>query len=102
MPLRGDFDYEHENDAELLLADMEFNEDDEENFIKTKYEVLKIYYQKLKERKKRKEFIISRNKLNFEKNFLKEKQMTSLEREIRNELKPYERFISYEEHEELV
>ena len=24
MPLRGDFDVEHDNDAELLLADMEF------------------------------------------------------------------------------
>ncbi len=26
MPLRGDFDVEWDNDAELLLADMEFNE----------------------------------------------------------------------------
>jgi len=36
MPLRGDFDYEHENDAELLLADMEFssNDTDEERNIK--------------------------------------------------------------------
>ena len=26
MPLRGDFDVEHDNDAEELLADMEFHE----------------------------------------------------------------------------
>jgi transcriptional adapter 2-alpha len=26
MPLRGDFDIEWDNDAELLLADMEFHE----------------------------------------------------------------------------
>ena len=25
MPLRGDFDVEYDNDAELLLAEMEFN-----------------------------------------------------------------------------
>jgi len=28
MPKRGDFDIEYDNDAELLLAEMEFNEDD--------------------------------------------------------------------------
>lgn len=27
MPLRGDFDVEHDNDAELILADMEFSPD---------------------------------------------------------------------------
>ena len=30
LPKRGDFDYEYDNDAELLLAEMEFNEDDNE------------------------------------------------------------------------
>ena len=28
MPLRGDFETEHENDAELILMDMTFNEED--------------------------------------------------------------------------
>ena len=28
MPKRGDFDIEFDNDAELLLAEMEFNDDD--------------------------------------------------------------------------
>jgi hypothetical protein len=28
MPLRGDFETEHENDAELVLCDMVFNDDD--------------------------------------------------------------------------
>jgi transcriptional adapter 2-alpha len=32
MPLRGDFDVEYDNDAELLLAEMEFNGN---NLIKT-------------------------------------------------------------------
>ena len=30
MPKRGDFDIEYDNDAELLLAEMEFNDDDKE------------------------------------------------------------------------
>jgi transcriptional adapter 2-alpha len=28
MPKRGDFEVEYDNDAELLLAEMEFNDDD--------------------------------------------------------------------------
>lgn len=30
MPKRGDFDIEFDNDAELLLAEMEFNDDDKD------------------------------------------------------------------------
>lgn len=30
MPRRGDFEIQYDNDAELLLAEMEFNEDDSE------------------------------------------------------------------------
>ena len=30
MEKRGDFDIEYDNDAELLLAEMEFNDDDTE------------------------------------------------------------------------
>ena len=29
MPKRGDFEVEYDNDAELLLAEMEFNDDDD-------------------------------------------------------------------------
>lgn len=53
---------------------------------------MKIYDRRLKERQKRKEFLISRNKLDFEANFIKEKAMSKMERDIRNNLKKYERF----------
>lgn len=33
MPLRGDFDIEYDNEAELLLAEMEFNEEDKDSDI---------------------------------------------------------------------
>ena len=63
MPLRKEFDYEYDNDAEQLLAEMEFTEEDSENDRKIKFSVLEIYNRKLKEREKRKEFVIERNKL---------------------------------------
>lgn len=43
MPLRGDFDVEYDNDAELFLAEMEFNEDDTEDEIEMKRKILEIY-----------------------------------------------------------
>ena len=54
MPLRGDFDTEYDNDAELLLAEMEFNEDDKEIELNMKYKLLEIYNARLEERIKRK------------------------------------------------
>jgi len=102
MPLREEFDVEYDNDAELFLAEMEFNADDTEEEIKMKYCILEIYNRRLKEREKRKKFVIERGLLNLKEQFAREKQMSEDEREIRNFLKPFMRFQSKEEHEELV
>ena len=45
---------EYDNDAELLLAEMEFNDDDKEYEIEMKMKVLDIYNLRLEERNKRK------------------------------------------------
>lgn len=53
-PKRCDFDYEYDNDAELLLSEMEFNEEDKEIEVNMKYKILDIYNSRLDERIKRK------------------------------------------------
>jgi transcriptional adapter 2-alpha len=65
MPLRGDFDYEYENDAEVLLADMEFEEDDHPSERELKLQVIKIYNRKLDERDRRKRFVIDKGIVDF-------------------------------------
>ena len=102
MPLRREFDYEYDNDAELLLAEMEFTEEDSENDRSNKYAVLEIYNKKLQEREKRKNFVIDRNKLDIKKRFEMEHTMSEEERELRNSLKSYERFLTADEFEELI
>lgn len=67
MPKRGDFDIEYDNDAELLLAEMEFNEDDKESDKQMKFKLLDIYNARLDERLKRKKFVIERNLLDLQK-----------------------------------
>lgn len=60
MPLREDFDTEHNNDAEQLLVDMEFSADDHPSERAMKLKVIEIYNQKLTERDERKKFVIDR------------------------------------------
>ncbi len=63
MPKRGDFEVEYDNDAQLLLAEMQFNDDDTEEEKAMKFRLIDIYNHKLNERIKRKQFVISRKLL---------------------------------------
>lgn len=60
MPLREDFEVEYENDAEVMLADMEFSPDDHPSEVELKLQVIRIYNTKLAERDRRKRFVIDR------------------------------------------
>lgn len=102
MPLRGDFDIEYDNDAELLLAEMEFNDDDSEYEIDMKFKLLDIYNSRLEERNKRKKFVIERGLLDLKKQSQLDKERTKEEKEIYQMMKVFSRFSSPEEHEKLV
>lgn len=96
---RQEFEIEYDNDAEHLLADMEFNKNDTDAERELKLRVLRIYGKRLDERKRRKDFILERNLLYpdpFERNLSPE------EREIYQQYKVFMRFHSKEDHEELL
>lgn len=102
MPLRGDFDVEFDNDAELFLAEMEFNEDDEPDEIEMKKKILEIYNKRLDERIKRKKFVVERGLLDLKKQNILDRTKTKEEKEIYNVLKVFARFQTPEEHDKLV
>lgn len=102
MPLRGDFDVEYDNDAELLLADMEFRDSDTPQEKELKLQILEIYNSKLDERTYRKRFVIERNLLDIKLLQQKEKKKTKDERDLHSFLKPISRFQTEEEQERLV
>ncbi|XVE91808.1 hypothetical protein REPUB_Repub01dG0043400 [Reevesia pubescens] len=96
---RQEFEIEYDNDAEQLLADMEFKDTDTKAEHELKLRVLHIYSKRLDERKRRKDFILERNLLYpdpFERNLSPE------EREVYQRYKVFMRFHSKEEHEELL
>lgn len=102
MPKRGDFDVEYDNDAELLLAEMEFNEDDKDSELEMKYKLLELYNYRLEERIKRKRFVIERGLLDLKKQNALDKERSKEEKEIFNMMKVFSRFNTPEDHEKLV
>ncbi|XP_052183873.1 transcriptional adapter ADA2b-like [Diospyros lotus] len=98
-PKRQEFDPEYDNDAEQLLADMEFKETDTEEERELKLRVLHIYAKRLDERKRRKDFILERNLLQPN---LFEKDLSSEEKEICRHYDVFMRFHSKEEHDDLL
>ena len=101
LPKRGDFEQEYDMDAELLLADMEFFDDDTPENIALKNSVIELYNARLDERIKRKKFTIERGLLDLKSQQKKERKKSKEDREIINNLKPFARFHTKEEHQEL-
>lgn len=102
MPLRGDFDVEYENEAELIVADMEFSEDDHPTERALKLEVLSIYNAKLDERARRKAFVVAHGLLDYKRHQSSERRRPKDERELVAQLRPFARYQTPEEHEAFV
>ncbi|KZV31355.1 hypothetical protein F511_05459 [Dorcoceras hygrometricum] len=98
-PKRREFEVEYDNDAEQLLADMEFKETDTNAERELKLRVLRIYSKRLNERKRRKDFILERNLL-YPDPF--EKDLTLEEKELSRRYRVFMRYHSKDEHEALL
>ncbi|KVH93200.1 Homeodomain-like protein [Cynara cardunculus var. scolymus] len=94
-----EFEIEYDNDAEQLLADMEFKDADTDPERELKLRVLRIYSKRLDERKRRKDFILERNLL-YTDPF--EQGLSPEEKEICRRYRVFMRFHTKEEHEELL
>lgn len=102
LPKRGDFEQEYDMDAELLLADMEFFDDDTESNIELKNNVIELYNGRLDERIRRKKFVIERGLLDLKKVQKYERKKSKEERDIINSMKIFARFNTEEDHQKLV
>ncbi|XP_057960996.1 transcriptional adapter ADA2b [Malania oleifera] len=98
-PKRQEFDPEYDNDAEQLLAEMDFKETDTEEERALKLRVLRIYSKRLDERKRRKDFILERNLLYSN---LIEEDCSLEEKEVYRHFDVFMRFHSKEEHKEFL
>ncbi|KAL3767665.1 hypothetical protein ACHAWO_004367 [Cyclotella atomus] len=102
MPRRQDFDVEHDNDAENLIADMEFAAEDSAADKDLKVEVIKIFNSKLDEREKRKKFILEKKLMNYRENQEQFQKLPADERHLIHRMRLFERFHSSEAHKTFV
>jgi transcriptional adapter 2-alpha len=102
MPLRQDFEFEHDNSAELILADMEFAESDHPSEKALKLDVVKIYNQKLDERDSRKQFVIESGLVDIKKTQQADRRRSKEERDMVTRCRMFSRFQSPSEQEALV
>ena len=98
---RKEFEIEYENDIEKEIADIEFFEDDSKEELKIKEQVLSMYNKILDERERRKDFVIERKIIDIKQQNNIENRLNKDEREIYNCLKPFMRFLSENEFQEL-
>jgi len=102
LPLRGDFDYEYENDAERMLAEMEFTHDEHPSEKALKLQVIGIYNSKLKERVRRKEFVQERGLIDLKHQQQLDRRRTKEDRDLVGKMRVFARFHTKDEHEALV
>ena len=102
LPKRGDFDQEYDMDAELLLADMEFFDEDTTEDENLKHSVIELYNARLDERIRRKKFVIERGLLDLKRTQKFERKRSKEEREIINSMKIFARFNTEEDHQRIV
>ena len=81
---------------------MVFTEGEHATETELKLRILEIYNAKLDERERRKAFVIERGLLDYKRLLAVERKRPREEREIYDAFRPFARFMSPSEHEELV
>ena len=105
MPGRLEFEHEHENDAEVSVKDLEFDQDlaegnDEE--VQLKLTILDIYNSRLTRRADRKRVIFEHGCLEYKKNQAIEKKRTKEEKDVVLKTKPFARLMNARDYDLLI
>lgn len=102
MPRRGDFDMEWDNEAETVLADMEFTSSDSPQDRQLKIQIIEMYNAKLDERERRKQFLLSRGLVDYRKNQKADEELPRDERDLVRRMRLFERLHTPEEHAKFI
>ena len=71
---RNDYDIEYDNEAELMLKDVDIIGDEDEREMELKTCILRAFNRRLEEREKRKQFVLDRGLLNLRDKLIDEKK----------------------------
>lgn len=102
MPLRGEFETEWENDAELAIKDLQFTDEDTPAERDLKFAMLDIYTMVLDRRAARHAFIFAHGLQEFKKHQAVDKARSREEREVYTAMKPFARFLTANDFQRLI
>ena len=100
-PKRHEFETEFLNDTEIEISHLEFDENDKEDELKIKYDVLRDYNLRIKEREERKNFVFEKGLLDLRRQNRIESKLSRDEFELLLFLKPFLRFYENSEFFDL-
>ncbi|KAK8812272.1 hypothetical protein WA158_007506 [Blastocystis sp. Blastoise] len=100
-PYRQDFDFEYDNDLENIIKDIEITGEEDEKEMNYKLSLLRIFNRRLNDRNEKKKFIFDRGLLDIKGIQAQEKKRTKEEKLVYSHIKPFARFLSKDEYEEL-
>lgn len=101
MPGRLEFDVEFDNDAELMVKDMVFDENEDEKDVALKVNILDIYNTVLERRQERKKFIFSCDCLEFKRIQAIEKRRPADEKELLKRTRAFSRLQTRQDFAEF-
>ncbi len=101
MPGRLEFDTEYENEADIVVQDMIFEPEDNEQDINLKLTVLHIYNSRLTSRAERKRTMLTHHLLEYRRNISSEKKRSKEEKDLFNRMKPFARLMTPADFEEF-
>eukprot|EP00834_Sanchytrium_tribonematis_P000312 NODE_6_length_70510_cov_1.054395.p17 type:complete len:438 gc:universal NODE_6_length_70510_cov_1.054395:65744-67057(+) len=99
---RMEFDMEYDAEAENIVKDLEFFNDDTELERKLKFTLMEIYNRSLDLKYHRRQLLLERGLLDYKKNAMLERKRNPEEKAALHLMKPFSKFISVEDHEELL
>jgi transcriptional adapter 2-alpha len=102
MPGRGEFEVEFENEAEAVVKDLVFLEDDTVFDIQLKLAMLEIYSGILDRREARRAFVHQHGLIDFKKHTALDKSRSKEERELFNHVKAFARFVRLDDFQVLL
>lgn len=100
-PKRNEFETEFLNDTEIELSHLEFDNNDKEDEKKIKFDVLRDYNLRIKEREERKKFVFDKGLLDLRRQNRIESKLSRDEFELLLFLKPFARFYENSEFFDL-
>ena len=98
---RNEFEVEYDHEAEHLIAELDFGENDTEEEVQKKLKLIEVYNRRLDERDNRKNFVLSRGLVKVKRQQLIDRRRCATEKDMIGRLRVFARYMPHPQWEAL-